>query len=164
MEEFKQYIQNCIASKTDILVKMYHLDSINFEDICMLIYIKKAEKLSVLLSWEVKDYLRISIYDSYGMITILGVHNKEELAILPYIAKPTGNFCAFVLHDFSNPALISPYTMSDNFLNYSQQYGVAYYEDTQNIIKLYEIKHDSVLASKYFAQYMSIGPKSARNI
>ena len=58
MSNFKQHIRECFFTKTNITIEMDHLKEITFEDICMLIHIISVEKLDVILSEDVKKYLR----------------------------------------------------------------------------------------------------------
>lgn len=135
------------------------------EDICMLIEIISVLELKVILSEEVKSHLSYALFDSFQVIPMLDVHNKEELAILLYLYK--NPLCPVKkCRLYSTLTTLAPfdgveYTMSDNFLVYSRQCEVDSYLITQHIASTYGIKYQTTPKNQYFIHYMSTAKKSA---
>jgi hypothetical protein len=163
MSDFKQYVQDCARNRNNIKVNIGHLDSITMEDICMLIHIMSVKKLEVILSQDVKHYLEYD-YLCMGIIFMANMHNKEELAILMYLHK-NPVFPPKKSYDlYTSSKANTRYAMSDNFLVYAKQCDVSDYSMTEDICKTYCIKYQNTPTNQYFEQYMSTGPKSARNV
>ena len=163
----KQHIQECVNNGRDIIVDMCHLDSITMEDICMLIEIISVEKLRVILSDEVRLYLSCELRDGNHIVPILDIHNKEELAILPYLDRNSYHYVrSYDL--YTNLTSVMPvvgdvYTMSDKFLICSKKCDVDTYLITNHIVSAYGIKYKTTPRNQYFAEYMSTNTKSAKS-
>jgi len=170
MTSFKEYIQWCISQEKDtISVELGHLESVTFDDICVLIHLITTEDKKVFLSKEVKMDLCYDGLDNSHIIELKNTDNCEELAILEYFSvTPTPYIYSVHLQksNYINGELMSTtrYKMSPKFIQVAKKYKINNYPLTRQIISVYNIpyEYNTQRAKMWFSSYMNM-PKSARN-
>lgn len=151
MESFREYIKKCIAGDTDILVEPKYLNSIDFNDICVIIYLMTTQNKKVIFTPELKSLLGYDVYEASCEIIIQDVHNKEELAVLMYLAGPYVGDCHHIY-------LMTPsgrYKMSPAFSHRSRSCGVRDYPLSVKIIAMFDIPEaiSTAIVDMFLLQY-----------
>lgn len=157
MSTFKEYIIECIEEYKDVSVELKHLDSVTFEDICMLIHLITTQDKEI--SSNSASYCLPYLYNKNTML-MCEAHNKEELLILKFLS------CKY-MHKAKYIDLVlrkEKYIMSPKFVEMARCCGVYHYHITKNIISIFKIIYDTEEANSYLEYYKGNHKKSARNI
>jgi len=169
---FADYIRGQIADGQDIMVNNEYLRSITFVDICVLIHAMTTQNTKIHLPPIVARTLGIDAYTNSRRITVFGIENGEELAILMYLvdeyhlgsATPVDLFWA---GNENGEFVCNPkYKMSNRFVLAAKDCGMYNHPIVKKIISNYDIDtqdYDPTEANIKFQEYMN-QPKSARNI
>ena len=168
---FREHIQQHIDDKV-IMVEMCHINSITFDDICILIHLITTQEIKVKLSQEVKTYLCYDMFtDHSSAMLIPDVSNGEELIVLLYLPQPKFRYLPtfnvdinYYLEQCDHYTYRPEYNMSDRFFLAAKKYGIIDYPITIRIIANYNIPVEystDETADKSLREYMNI-QKSAR--
>ena len=157
MSTFKEYIIECIEEYKDVSVELKHLDSVTFEDVCMLIHLVTTQNKKIFRSNDVFHHLP---HMNNTTVMMLDVHNKEELLLLKFLSciyMQNAKCLDLYLHK-------EKYIMSPKFVEMARCCGVYHYHITKNIISIFKIIYDTEEANSYLEYYKGNHKKSARNI
>lgn len=169
---FREHIQQHIDDKV-IMVEMCHINSITFDDICILIHLITTQEIKVKLSPEVKTHLDYDMFTNHSSAMLMpDVSNGEELIVLLYLPQPKFQYLPtfnveIMYYSYSEQCynyMGNPkYNMSDRFFLAAKKYGIIGYPITIRIIANYNIpvEYSTDEAGKSLREYMNI-QKSAR--
>jgi hypothetical protein len=166
MESFREYIQQHVDSQI-ILVEMWHLNTITFDDICILIHLITTQNMKVKFSEAVKLYLNYEEFTQNSVARIpADAKNGEELIILMYLPVLCYEFTYFVeisYYSKQHDDYVFQYQMSNKFTLAAKKYGILKYPGMIRIIANYNIpiEYSTDKANKCIREYMNI-QKSAR--
>lgn len=159
MSSFKEYfIGRMNTDDHSITIRADHLSSITFDDICAIIY---HYGNNVFLSGDARAMLNQDWFDSAGEIVMDMAHNKEELAVLRYLAceyVPVNVVCIVTKQTGKI------YEMSGEFAKYVKQWGLTEHNVAMAIMILFEIpsKYNPELTEAHFNTYTEPKPGFTR--
>ena len=150
---FREYIRECVINGTDITVEIEHLESVTFEDVCMIIHLVMTKGKKLMLSDATErqlDYATLvdncTVWFDNGM--------TEELAIIMFIVLCDTHYTHPIrtyLPVNDEQGYAKMYEMSPNFVLAARRCGVDDYMITKHIIAAFDIKyeHDTEEAEGY---------------
>lgn len=169
MALFKEYIRERILNNEDIVVGIEHLESVTFEDICIVIhYTTKMKNGCVKSTGEIKDHPYYVNMNGNGIIIRGNEKNFEELVILMFAIRDEDFYAYPVsLHDTVNEDGYNPvYNISQQFILNAKDWGIYDYPIVKRIIAAFNMDYEYSLeeADGYMEYYLhGINTKSARN-
>lgn len=167
MSAFKEYLRKCVTNNSDIMIKSKHLDSVTFEDICMVIHHVEKNKRKIKLR---DDAIIRKMHNNVRFnlrATIENGEKDEKLAILVFIAGLSGGYTHAIatIRPIDDSGVYPKYEMSRDFVLAAKKCGTIEHDITKCVIVAFNIKYDQSFeeADQYMNHYLGFSTKSSRS-
>lgn len=166
MSMFKDYLVECITAQCDVIVGVGHMETMTFEDICMLIYHVGDSQKQVFSTEELLPKLVRDDYLEGGVIYLEGIMTEKLAILMSFILRKEGEqqFWVRLVNVDANTGELSEHFMSRDIIEAADKCGMAYHLDIKHIQHRFRIREMTSM-SDYFENYCQQRQvKSARNI